>query len=97
MSLGKKLAFDCTYSDKMIGKMAKAGYQIVCVARPGETDESWFMRAVESGADTVVSRDNDLVKLMVKFNVKNIQIVNDQKGIVINSEETDILKELKNG
>ena len=80
-----KLAFDISYSDRLIGSMARKGHQIVCVAAHGETDESWFARAMANGAEIVFSRDHDLVNLLAKKKGSKVRIVNDEKNITITS------------
>lgn len=80
----KKVAFDAVYSDSMMGKMARAGHQVVCVAQVGEPDAEFFQRAINSGAEIIFSRDNDLVKLKA-LSKSDITIINDEKGIIISS------------
>jgi rRNA-processing protein FCF1 len=80
-----KLAFDVSYSDKLIGRMARKGHQIVCVAAHGETDELWFARAMANGAEIVFSRDHDLIKLLAKRVGSRVRIINDEKNIMITS------------
>ncbi len=80
-----RLAFDVSYSDKLIGGIARKGHQIVCVAGHGETDEKWFSRAVENGAEIIFSRDSDIINLLAKRVGTKIRVINDQKNIMITS------------
>lgn len=68
LPMGTKVAFDVTYSDKTIGAYSRHGHHVVCVARPGETDESWVGRAMEAGAEIVFSEDSDVGNILEREN-----------------------------
>ncbi len=62
-----RLAFDVQVSDKEIGRLARLGHVIVCVARPSETDESWVARAISLGAERIYSDDHDIGDILQRI------------------------------
>lgn len=68
------LAFDVTVSNKEIGRLARAGHRVVCVAQDGEFDETWVLRAINNGAEIIFSDDLDILNILDRWHVVNITV-----------------------
>jgi hypothetical protein len=55
-----KVAVDVGVGRRGIRMLQRAGHEVVVKAEPGETDGSWFFRAMNAGAEIIISPDRDL-------------------------------------
>jgi hypothetical protein len=56
--------------DRDIGRLARMGHQIVCVARMKEEDDIWISRGLHNGADIFISRDLDIPNILDRWRAK---------------------------
>lgn len=59
-----KIAIDVPVGRKRRDKLIRMGYDVVCEAKPKETDDSWLNRAFVNGAIFAVSADSDVPRLI---------------------------------
>ena len=67
-----KVALDVNVSNYVIGQIARLGDEIVCVAQSSESDHDWVGRAVDKGAEVIVSQDLDVPNLLDKWRVEGV-------------------------
>lgn len=70
--LGLGVALDTNYSDKFIGSLSRAGYDVVYVAKEGESDESWIENALRAGASIFYSKDLDVPIYLDKWGFEEL-------------------------
>lgn len=66
-----RIACDVNISNRDIGELARDGFVIVCVAAPGEDDESWLERALGQDVDVIISQDLDIPNLLDRWRVED--------------------------
>lgn len=67
-----KLAVDVQVSNEVIGSLCRAGDEVVCVARMGEEDQSWVSRALDRGAEILISPDLDIPNLLDQWGINEV-------------------------
>jgi hypothetical protein len=67
-----KVALDVNVSNYVIGRLAREGDQIVCVAKTGEDDQVWVERALDRDCDVIISQDLDVPNLLDKWLVVGV-------------------------
>lgn len=68
-----KIAFDVNVADAEIGRLVRLGFEVVCVARRAEPDDSWIERAVDNGAQIIFSNDLDVPNYLDRQNYDDVQ------------------------
>jgi hypothetical protein len=68
-----RLAVDVCIGKRGIAILEAAGHEIVVQAQHGETDRSWFRRALARGVDAVVAIDSDLEVLCYDADVRFVR------------------------
>ena len=61
------IAVDVGVSEKTIAALQGTGFKVVAQAEQGEDDESWVIRAINNGADIIVSSDLDIPNLLDRY------------------------------
>lgn len=55
-----RIAVDVQVSNKDIGQIARLGHEIVCVAKGSEEDNKWVERALDRGAELILTDDIEI-------------------------------------
>lgn len=78
MLLTLGVALDENYSDKFIGSLSRAGYNVVYVAKHGQPDEEWLDQALKSGASIVYSKDLDIPLYLERWGFDDVIWIEEQ-------------------
>ncbi len=69
-----RLGVDVAVSYRDLGYFEKLGFEVVCLARTSESDESWVARARAAGAHMIASNDRGVRSLAWKLGMVWVDI-----------------------